>query len=128
MTVSIIIVYYRYIEVCAKDLNDHMQNALGNHMTIVLTKLSEIQNVMIIHNNKIKELQTNTNSHAAALVGLTAGVTANTANLKENERKLEKLIHDNYKSLDSKIGKNANEILKTRNDLAQLKKQLFTPK
>jgi len=120
--------YFYVIEVCAKDLNDHVQNAIGDHMAIVLTKLSEIQNAVIIHNNKIKELQINSNSHASALVTVTAGITSNTVTLKENERKLEKMIHDNYKILDNKLTKNANEILKTRNDLAQLKQQLFTPK
>ena len=120
--------FIHYIEVYARDLDAHVQNAIGDHMAIVLTKLSEIQNAVIIHNNKIKELQTNSNSHATVLTTLTAGITANTVNLKESERKLEKVIHDNYKTLDNKLSKNANEILKTRNDLAQLKQQLLTPK
>ena len=127
------ITHYMYIcihnvEVYARDLDAHVQNAIGDHMAIVLTKLSEIQNAVIIHNSKIKELQTNSNSHATVLATLSAGITANTVNLTESERKLEKVVHDNFKTLDNKLSKNANEILKTRNDLAQLKQQLSTPK
>ncbi|KAJ1426421.1 hypothetical protein B484DRAFT_330497 [Ochromonadaceae sp. CCMP2298] len=115
-------------EILAKDMAAHTQNAQEAHLCIVISRMKEVQDVVVGQQRRIAELEevasrvpkleASVSTHGRSITALTAGVAAGAVALKASEVRSTKLIGD-------KVNAVGEQVLENKRDITRIKVLVF---